>query len=56
MNDSAAKLRGIKNGYPILERSKLRGTDPKGRLEVLTASQYNVCNTCNDNQFKLVDY
>jgi len=28
-----SKLRGIKNGYPILERSKLRGTDPKGRLE-----------------------
>ena len=56
MNDSAAKLRGIKNGYPILERSKLRGTDPKGRLEVLTASQYNACNACNYNNLNSLDY
>jgi len=42
--------------YTILQILSLTLFEKAPLLEVLTASQYNTYNTCNDNQMKLFDY
>jgi hypothetical protein len=44
------------NLYTILQILSVTLFEKAPLLEVLTASQYNTCNTCNDNQMNLFDY